>query len=177
MKNNNTQDSIEVVLSENVQNKIYMIRNEKVMLDFDLAALYKIKTQALNQAVKRNLKRFPSDFMFPLSKDEEKILISQIVISKSGGRRKPVFAFTEQGIAMLSSVLKSDRAIAVNIQIIRTFTQLRRMLSTHKELREKIEELEKKYDGKFEILFKTIRQILTEQEEPREKIGFKNQNL
>jgi len=164
---------IEITLSENVRNKIYMIRKEKVMLDFDLAALYQVETKVLNQVVKRNMPRFPSDFMFQLNKKEEEVLgaqyvtaesnnlKSQFVTSSYGGRWKPIFAFTEQGIAMLSSVLKSDRAIAVNIKIMRTFTELRRILSTHKKLRYRIEKLEKKYDGQSEILFKTIRQILT----------------
>lgn len=144
------------------------------MLDFDLADLYKVKTKVLNQAVKRNRKRFPRDFMFKLDKSEEKNLKSQFVTSSFsyGGRRKPIFAFTEQGIAMLSSVLRSERAILVNIQIMRAFTKLRQMLASHKEIKEKIEQLEKKYDGQFRVIFKTIQQIITEEEKPKRKLGF-----
>lgn len=169
----------QVLITKNlvVEDKIYLIRGEKVMFDFDLAVLYDVKTQVLNQAVKRNIRRFPPDFMFLLNKKEElelkSNLISQIVISSYGGRRKPVLAFTEQGIAMLSSVLRSNRAVQVNIQIMRTFTHLRQMLSSHKELREKIEQLEKKYDGHFKIIFQTIQQLITEEERPKKKIGFR----
>lgn len=159
---------------EVIKNKIYLLRSEKVMLDFDLADLYKVKTKVLNQAVKRNRKRFPRDFMFKLDKSEEKNLKSQFVTSSFsyGGRRKPIFAFTEQGIAMLSSVLRSERAILVNIQIMRAFTKLRQMLASHKEIKEKIEQLEKKYDGQFRVIFKTIQQIITEEEKPKRKLGF-----
>ena len=175
-------------LAEDIKNKIYVIRGEKVMLDFDLAALYQVKTKVLNQAVKRNRRRFPSDFIFKLTKNEEGNLKSQIVTSnldkdgeiwrsqfvtaKSNLRRAPIYAFTEQGIAMLSSVLRSERAIQVNIQIMRTFTKLRQMLASHKELKEKIEELEKKYDGQFRVIFKTIQQLIIEEEKPKKKLGF-----
>lgn len=169
-----TKNNIEVILNENIRDKIYMIRKEKVMLDFDLAALYQVKTKVLNQAVRRNIKRFPPDFMFQLTKIESETLSrSQIVTLKRGDNKKYApYAFTEQGIAMLSSVLKSDLAIQINIQIMRTFTRLRQMLSSHKELREKIEKLEKKYDVQFDIIFKTIRDILAEEEKPKRKLGF-----
>ena len=172
MNKNNDFFEVGVIPSENIGSKIYMIRKEKVMLDFDLALLYQVETKVLNQAVKRNSERFPPDFVFMLNKNEEANLKSQIVTSNYG-RRKPVFAFTEQGIAMLSGVLRSPRAIQVNIQIMRTFTRLRQMLSSHKELKEKIEQLEKKYDGQFRLIFKTIQQIITEEEKPKGKIGFK----
>ncbi len=171
MNKNNDLSEVGVIPSENIGSKIYMIRKEKVMLDFDLALLYQVETKVLNQAVKRNSERFPPDFVFMLNKNEEANLKSQIVTSNYG-RRKPVFAFTERGIAMLSGVLRSTRAIQVNIQIMRTFTRLRQMLSSHKELKEKIEQLEKKYDGQFRLIFKTIQQIIAEEEKPKGKIGF-----
>ena len=153
------------------------------MFDRDLAVLYGVETRALNQAVRRNIKRFPKDFMFQLNNQEFEIWKSQIlalktnlksqnVISSWGGIRKPPLVFTEQGVAMLSSVLKSERAIQVNIQIMRTFTQLRKMLATHKELREKIEAMERKYDKQFKVIFETIKLLLKEEEEPQRKIGF-----
>jgi phage regulator Rha-like protein len=142
-----------VVPIEIIENKIYLIRNLKVMLDRDLADLYGVETKALKQAVRRNIKRFPADFMFELNRTEFENWRSQFVTSKSdkmGLRHKPM-AFTEQGVAMLSSVLKGDRAIQVNIQIMRTFTQLRKMLSTHEDLKKKIESMEKKYDERAQI--------------------------
>ncbi len=158
---------------EEIRNKIYVIRGEKVMLDFDLAVLYQVETKVLNQAVKRNHQRFPPDFMFALNKAEEEILRSQFVTAKSNvKRRAPIVAFAEQGIAMLSTVLRSERAILINIQIMRTFTKLRQTLATHKELKEKIEQLEKKYDGQFKLIFKTIQQIIAEEEKPKDKLGF-----
>lgn len=164
-----------IVPFERIERRIYLIRGQKVMLDRDLAELYGVKTHVLNQAVKRNIKRFPEDFMFKLSLDEARNLISQIVISSSGwgGRRHAPFAFTEQGIAMLSSVLKSERAIMVNIQIIRTFTKLREMISENDYLRRKLEAMEMQYDEQFKIVFDAIRRILTEDEEPKTEIGFR----
>ena len=179
-----------MIPQELIRQKIYFIRGEKVMFDRDLAALYGVETGALNQAVKRNKDRFPSDFMFQLNKQEfgilkfhfgisKESLISQIVISKRGGTRKLPYVFTEQGVAMLSSVLNSKRAIQVNIQIIRTFTQLRKILATHKELREKIEAIEKKIlkgekknDKYFKAIFNTLRLLMKEEKEPKGKIGF-----
>lgn len=163
---------INPTIAEDIKNKIYLIRDERVMLDFDLAKLYQVKTKALNQAVKRNLERFPADFVFRLEKNEEEILRSQFVTAKSSRSRAPILAFTEQGIAMLSSVLRSDRAIQVNIQIMRMFTRLRQLISSHKELREKIEQLEKKYDGQFRIVFESIQQLIVEEEKPKGKLGF-----
>jgi hypothetical protein len=142
---------------ENIEQKIYLIRGQKVMLDSDLAHLYGVATFNLNKAVKRNMFRFPEDFMFQLSAAEFDSLRFHFGISKigRGGRRYIPYVFTEQGIAMLSSVLKSDRAVLVNIQIIRTFVKLRQLLSTHKDLAAKREELEKKYDAQFQIVFCT----------------------
>jgi hypothetical protein len=152
----------DIVPIERITNKIYLMRGMKVMLDRDLAELYDVETRTLVQAIKRNKQRFPPDFMFQLSKDEFDSLRSQIVISKGrGGRRYPPYAFTEQGVAMLSSVLNSDRAIQVNILIMRAFfTQLRKMLSTHEDLKRKIESMEKKYDQQFQIVFEAIKQLL-----------------
>ena len=162
-----------IVPMERITNKIYLIRKQKVMLDMDLAELYGVETRTLVQAIKRNIDRFPSDFMFQVSKEEFASLRSQFVISKGkGGRRYPPYAFTEQGVAMLSSVLNSKRAIQVNIQIMRAFTQLRQMLSTHKDLKKKIEAMEKKYDKQFKIVFEAIKQLLEADETPKKKIGF-----
>jgi hypothetical protein len=157
---------------DRITNKIYLIRNKKVMLDRDLSELYGVETKVLKQAVRRNIKRFPNDFMFELTKDEFENLRSQIVTSSWGGARYIPMAFTEQGVAMLSTVLKSDRAIQVNIQIMRAFTQLRQMLSTHKDLKRKIESMEKKYDQQFQVVFEAIKQLLTEEGKPKKKIGF-----
>ncbi len=140
---------------------IYLIRSRKVILDHDLAALYKVSTKALVQAVKRNLKRFPSDFMFQLSIQEVRDLRSQLVTSSWGGRRSLPYAFTEQGIAMLSTVLKSERAIEVNIQIMRTFVQLRNLIASNSELMLRLDDLERRYDGQFKIVFEAIRKIMT----------------
>ena len=150
------------------------VRGERVMLDADLARLYGVETGDLNRAVKRNARRFPDDYMFVLNKQEVANLICQIGISSSGwgGRRKPIMAFTEQGVAMLSSVLKSDRAADVNIAIMRTFVQLRRLMDSNRELARKIAEMEKRYDEQFGAVFQAIQQLITEEEEPKRKIGF-----
>ncbi|MFZ2970760.1 MAG: ORF6N domain-containing protein [Minisyncoccia bacterium] len=173
-------DKIISVPSDRIENKIFFIRGKKVIIDRDLAELYGVETRALNQAVKRNIKRFPDDFMFQLNKQEMEIWRSQIVISnkeKMGIRKSPL-VFTEQGVAMLSSVLNSERAIQVNIQIMRTFIKLREMLATNKELREKIEKLEKKYDKRFKIVFDVIKRLIKngEGENPTRKIGFVDRN-
>jgi phage regulator Rha-like protein len=163
----------DIVPIERITNKIYLMRGMKVMLDRDLAELYDVETRTLVQAIKRNKQRFPPDFMFQLFKDEFDSLRSQIVISKGrGGRRYPPYAFTEQGVAMLSSVLNSDRAIQVNILIMRAFTKLREMLSTHEDLKKKIDDMEKKYDQQFQIVFEAIKQLLETDEKPKKKIGF-----
>ncbi len=163
-----------LVPSEIVEQKILLIRGFKVILDVDLARLYGVPTYRLNEQVKRNLKRFPSDFMFQLSVNELKILRSQFAMSKAGrgGRRYHPYVFTEQGVAMLSSVLRSERAIRVNIDIMRAFVRLRQILSTHKDLAHKLENLEKKYDSQFRVVFDAIRQIMTPPPTKNRKIGF-----
>lgn len=165
----------EIIPHEQIENKTYLIRGKKVMFDRDLAKLYRIRTKALNQAVKRNFERFPENFMFILTKDEMEIWKSQIVTSKQEemGVRKPSTVFTEQGVAMLSSVLNSRRAILVNIQIIRTFTKLREMIQENDFLRHKLEALEKDYDEKFKIVFEAIRRLLDSSDRPEAEIGFR----
>ncbi len=161
---------------ERIEASILMIRGEKVLLDRDLADLYGAETRVLVQAVKRNLKRFPGDFMFQLMKDELEDWRSQFVMSNPKAKmslRRPPYAFTEQGVAMLSSVLNSDRAIEVNIQIMRTFVRLREMLLTHKELSRKLVALEKKYDKQFQVVFEAIRQLMEPPAKPKRKIGFR----
>ena len=150
------------------------VRGERVILDADLARLYGVETRALNRAVRRNVKRFPPDFMFMLVNEDVTNLKCQIGTSSLGwgGRRKPVMAFTEQGVAMLSSVLRSDRAADVNIAIMRTFVQLRRLMDSNRELARKIAEMEKRYDEQFGTVFQAIQQLITEEEEPKRKIGF-----
>ena len=143
-----------LIPSEAIVNKIYVFRNKKVMLDRDLAKLYGVQARILNQAVKRNIKRFPEDFMFQLNREEVKIARSQFVTLQKGGWGN--FAFTEQGVAMLSSVLNSDRAISVNIQIIRTFTKIRELLATNEALQRKMMDMERKYDGKIKEIFDTL---------------------
>ncbi len=142
------------------------------MLDYDLADLYQVSTKQLNQQVKRNAHRFPGDFMFPLLNHEFKNLRSQIVTSSAnwGGRRSPPLAFTEQGIAMLSSILNSRRAIEVNIAVVRTFVHLRGVLISNKEFEKKIAELESKYDGQFEVVFETIRELMSNHAIPPKRI-------
>jgi hypothetical protein len=158
--------SVEVVAA-----KIFEIRGKKVMLDRDLATLYGVPVRVLNQAVKRNLKRFPPDFMYHLTRQEVVDLKSQFVTSSWGGVRKLPYVFTQEGVAMLSSVLNSDRAIKVNIQIMRAFVQLRKMLITNADLRRKIEQMEKKYDKQFAIVFDAISELLEPPKETR-AIGF-----
>ncbi|MHB1661424.1 MAG: ORF6N domain-containing protein [bacterium] len=163
-----------IVPTELIERKIYLIRGKKIMLDSDLAELYDVETRVLNQAVKRNIARFPEDFMFQLSKEESSELSrSQFVTLKRGQNIKYLpHAFTENGVAMLSSILNSERAIQVNIQIMRTFTKIREMLASHKDLREKIEEMEKKYDSQFKIVFNAIKELMAPPEKPKKRIGF-----
>ncbi len=158
-----------------VEGKILLIRGQKVMLDSDLAELYGVETKVLIQAVKRNINRFPEDFMFQLNNQEVISLRSQFVTSKSGrgGRRYNPYVLTEQGVAMLSSVLNSERAIEVNIMIMRAFVKMREMIVSHKDLARKLEELEKKYDTQFKVVFDAIRELMTPPELERKKIGFK----
>lgn len=178
------KDSTLEIPKERIMSKIFLIRGKKVMIDRDLAELYNVSTKVLNQAVRRNINRFPADFMFQLSLYESEVWGSKIssiasrsqIVTLKRARGKNIkylpYVFTEQGVAMLSSVLKSQKAIEVNIQIIRTFTQLRELLSTHKDLREKIEKLEEKYDGKIKEIFDSIKYLLLEDEKPKEPMGF-----
>ena len=168
-----------------IETKIYWLRGRRVMLDSDLALLYGVSTKVFNQAVKRNKKRFPADFMFQLTISEAITMRSQVVTGYGLSRSQIVtlnrgqnikyapYSFTEQGVAMLSSVLNSERAIQVNIQIMRTFTKIREMLTSNKELREKIEKLERKYDSQFNVVFAAIKKLLVQEEEPKPKIGFR----
>lgn len=178
--------STEIIISDTqIIEKIYIIRGQKVMLDRDLAEMYKVETRVLNQSVKRNMKRFPEDFMFQLTQEEfdllksQNVLISQIVISKQetrGGVQKLPYAFTEQGVAMLSSVLKSDRAIEVNIQIIRLFTKMKEFILEHKDLYLKLEQLEFKFtshDRKMKTIFDYLNKLLQQEAKPRTRVrGF-----
>ena len=160
---------------DRIERAILLIRGHKVMLDAHLAELYGVSVGRLNEAVKRNRNRFPDDFMFQLTKYEFEDLKSQFAISSSGwgGRRHPPYAFTEQGVAMLSSVLRSRRAIRVNIEIMRAFVRLWQMLASHKELARKLDALEKKYDAQFKVVFDAIRELMTPAElPPRRRIGF-----
>ena len=185
-----------IIPAARIERRILLLRGQKVMLDFDLAELYGVETRALNQAVKRNRERFPEDFMFQLSWEEAKALLrSQIVILENTTAEKPrknrriprsqsvilesgknlkfrPFAFTEQGVGMLSGVLSSPRAIQVHLAIIRTFVQLRQILSSHADLARKLESLEKKYDAKFRVVFDAIREMMDEKKKPKREIGF-----
>ena len=160
---------------ERIRQAILLIRGQKVMLDRDLAVLYGIPTKALKQAVRRNAERFPHDFMFVLNAQEFAHWRSQFVTSRSDrkGLRYSPMAFTEQGVAMLSSVLNSPRAILVNIAIMRAFVQLRRLLASHEELARKLSELEGKYDAQFKVVFDAIRQLMSPSPHPRREIGFR----
>lgn len=159
---------------ERITEQIYLIRNMKVMLDRDLADLYRVETRVLKQAVRRNVERFPPDFMFELTEAELKNWRSQFVTSNSDrrGLRYAPMAFTEQGVAMLSTVLSSKRAIQVNIQIMRAFTRLRRMLTGYEELKHTIEAMERKYDQNFQVVFEAIKQLIEIESQPKRRIGF-----
>ncbi|MCC5844569.1 MAG: ORF6N domain-containing protein [Verrucomicrobia bacterium] len=167
-----------LIPTENIAPLIHWIRHEKVMLDRDLAELYGVETRALKQAVRRNSERFPADFMFELTKDEFETWRSQNVMSKADrqGLRHLPMAFTEQGVAMLSSVLRSPQAVAVNIAIMRTFVQLRRLMDSNRELAAKINAMEKRYDEQFAMVFKAIKQLIAEDTDTKQKtkprIGF-----
>ena len=161
---------------ERIEQTILLIRRHRVMLDMDLAKLYGVPTKVLNQAVRRNTSRFPADFMFQLTGEEATALRSQIVTLKTGRgqhRKYRPYAFTEQGVAMLSSVLHSERAIRVNIAIMRAFVQLREMIGSNKGLARRLNELEKKYDSQFRVVFEAIRELMAEPEPKVKRIGFK----
>jgi phage regulator Rha-like protein len=159
---------------ERVERRILLIRGQKVMLDEDLAELYEIDTKTLNRAVSRNVERFPEDFMFQLTAEESRTLRYQIGTSNEGrgGRRYRPYAFTEQGVAMLSSVLRSPRAVQVNIAIMRAFVKLREILSTHHDLASRLDELESRYDEQFRAVFDAIRELMRPPEKPSRRIGF-----
>lgn len=164
---------------ERIEKRIFIVRGEKVMLDAHLAELYEVETRALLQAIKRNIARFPADFMFQLNDEETDFLRSQIVISKNvedsdshGGRRYNPYVFTEHGVSMLSSVLKSPKAIAINIEIIRVFVSLRNMIASHAQLARKLAQLESKYDAQFKSVFDAIRALMAPPEVKKKKIGF-----
>jgi len=165
----------EIIQIERITNKIYSLRKHQVLLDKDLAELYGVETRQLVQAVKRNIKRFPDDFMFQLSGEEFKNLRSQIVSSSWGGRRYTPYAFTEQGVAMLSSVLKSEQAINVNIAIMRAFVQLRRLSYNYSDLLKKVNAMERKYNQQFRVVFEAIKKMIeTPPKSLKDKIGFRN---
>jgi hypothetical protein len=171
----NKQESL--VPSERIERAILLIRGQKVLLDSDLAELYGVGTKTLNQAVKRNLRRFPADFMFRLNRIEtQELNRSQIVTGSQKHRdpRYPPYVFTEQGVAMLSSVLHSDRAVDVNIEIMRAFVRLRELLAGHADLSRRLDELEQKYDAQFRAVFDAIRQLMIPPEKPKKgRIGFR----
>jgi hypothetical protein len=169
----------ELMPIQHIEAAILLVRGQRILLDADLTNLYAVDVGQLNRAVKRNLDRFPADFMFQLTSEEVGILKSQSdlrsqsVTSRSwGGRRYLPYAFTEQGVAMLSSVLRSPRAVKVNVEIMRAFVRLRRLLQSNAELAAKLAELEKKYDGQFKIVFDAIRELMTPPEMPKRPIGF-----
>ncbi len=187
-----TKETALIIPAARIQQCIYLIRKQKIMLDSDLAVLYGVETKALVRAVKRNIDRFPSDFMFQLNNEEAKVLRSQFVTSKKaveaddnllrcqngtsswGGRRYLPYAFTEQGVAMLSSVLRSKRAVQVNIAIMRTFVKLRRILADNAILRRKIESMERKYDEQFQQVFDVLKCMITEEAKPKKTFGFQS---
>ena len=171
--------NIDLIAGERIEKAIYLIRGEKVMLDRDLASLYGVETGALNRAVKRNLQRFPQDFMFQLTTDESDFLRCQIGISKRGrgGRRFLPYVFTERGVAMLSTVLNSERAVLVNIEIMRAFVKLREILGSNVELSRRLDELESKYDKQFRVVFDAIRQLMATPVRNRKEIGFRSRSV
>ena len=172
-----------IISDEIVQSKIYFIRDQKVMLDYDLAELYGVETRVLKQAVRRNINRFPADFMFEIERKEFDNLRSQIVTSKAGGTRYMPMAFTEHGVLMLSSVLRSDQAIEMNIQIVRVFTRMKQMLLNHNELTFRLGQIEQKldsHDHEIKVLFEYLKGLMADKDkqisqEERQRIGFKKE--
>ena len=164
-----------MILVERIERSIYLVRGQKVMLDKDLAELYGVETRVLNQAVRRNIDRFPNDFLFALSR-KEILNLSQFVIGSKMKHSPNVFAFTEQGVAMLSSVLRISRAVQVNIEIMRAFVRLREILTSHKDLSRKLKALEKKYDVQFRVVFDAIRELMRPLQHRRRRIGFHVEN-
>lgn len=172
-------DPLVKIPAERIENLIYMIRGERVLLDSDLAKLYGVSTSRLNQQVHRNIGRFPEDFMFRLTRNEFTGLILQNATSKKGrgGRRKLPYAFTEHGALMAANVLSSERAVQASVQVIRAFVKLRQLLTSHAELARKLEELEKKYDAQFKVVFDAIRQLMTPAPPTIKPIGFRPKAL
>jgi hypothetical protein len=164
-----------VIQEENLAQQIYILRGRKVMFDFDLAKLYCIETRVLKQQVRRNSDRFPDDFMFELTRDEWEKVITNCDNLSVYNRYKPFppFVFTEQGVAMLSSVLRSKRAILVNIAIMRAFVSLRQLIDSNTGLIKRIDSMEEKYDKKFQLVFEAIKELIRQEDQPREKIGYK----
>ena len=172
--------TLSIISDHIVVNKIYEIRNQKVMLDSDLAELYGVETRILNQAIKRNIERFPEDFMFQLTETEWQNLTSQFVISSWGGRRTPPNVFTEHGVLMLSSVLNSSQAIQVNIQVVRIFARLRQIFASQNELKIEIEDIKQKLnsqDKNIELVFSYLDELSEKKSQPRKRIGFKPDEL
>jgi len=169
-------DARYAIPTERIERAILLIRGHRVILDRDIAALYGVVTRDLNKAVTRNLDRFPDDFMIQLTRSEFKNLKFQFGTSSWGGTRKLPRAFTEQGVAMLSSVLRSKRAVQVNIEIMRAFVRLREMIGSHKSLARRLDELEKKYDGQFKVVFDAIRELMTPPKAPVRRIGFQRES-
>lgn len=167
-------DSLIKIPVERIEQKIYVIRGERVMLDSNLAAIYGVETRVFNQAIRRNIDRFPEDFMFRLTAEEYNSLMSQIVISKTGrgGRRKLPLAFTEHGALMAANVLNSKRAVEASVQVVRAFVKMRNMLASNDQLSKKIEALEKKYDSQFKVVFDAIRKLMLPPDKPKGGIGF-----
>ena len=164
----------ELIPAEIIERKIYLIRSQKIMLDSDLAELYGVEVKQLKRQVRRNSDRFPTDFMFQLSKEEYDSLRRHFGTLKRGEHSKYLpYVFTEQGVAMLSSVLTSKRAVHVNIAIMRAFVKLREMIASHKDLAARLDDLENKYDAQFKVVFDAIRELMTPPEKPKRKIGFK----
>lgn len=163
-----------IVPVEKIEKSIYLIRGQKVILDSDLAAIYRIPTFRFNEAVKRNKDRFPDDFMFQLTREEVDILISQNAISKPGrgGRRTLPYVFTEHGAVMAANILKSPLAVQMSVIVVRAFIKMREMLASHKDLERKLAALETKYDKQFKVVFDAIRALMREEEKPKRKIGF-----
>lgn len=159
--------------AKRIERAILVLRGEKVLLDVDIALLYGVETRVLVQAAKRNRERFPSDFMFQLTAEEIESLRSQSVISSWGGRRYRPYAFTEQGVAMLSSVLRSERAVRVNIEIMRAFVRLRHVMSTQEDLLRRLDELEQRYDSQFKVVFDALRGLMASSETSSRRIGFR----
>jgi len=165
-------DTTSLVPVERIEAIIYVLRGEKVILDRNIASLYEVPTKVLMQAVKRNLKRFPKDFMFQLTIEEVRDLRYQIGTSSWGGSRYRPYAFTEQGVAMLSGVLRSERAVQVNVEVMRAFVRLRRMAASREDLARKIEALEEKYDSQFSVVFDALRELMAAPEPSDRPIGF-----